>query len=120
MHGGTVSQVDGILRVIGDSRFLWATELDLQRGLEQTLTAAGYEVESEVRLNPRDRIDLLVDRIGIEVKVDGPWRTVERQLRRYLESDQLDALVLVTAKGTHRQIRPADRLHVHQITRSGL
>jgi hypothetical protein len=37
-------------------------------------------VEREVRLNARDRIDLLVDRVGIEVKVTGAWRDVERQL----------------------------------------
>lgn len=109
-----------ILDVLRHTRFRWATEDELQRGLTQALAESGFQVEREVRLNARDRIDLLVGRVGIEVKIDGPWRTVERQLDRYLECELLDAVVLVTAKAMHQRIAPRPRLWIHQLSRSGL
>lgn len=115
----------GLIEVLGGHRFLWSSEAELQRGLADAIVAAGVDVEREVRLNARDRVDLLVDRLGVEVKVAGAWRDVERQLRRYLESPLLDELVLVTAKALHRRIPQGDvvagkRLYVHQLEASGL
>ena len=100
--------VDAILAVIHSCRFRHANESDLQAGLARALTDAGYEVQREVRLNARDRIDLLVARVGIEVKVAGVPRDVERQLGRYARSDLVDALVLVTTRARHR---PPDTMH---------
>lgn len=46
-----------------------------------------------------DRIDFLVeDGIGIEVKVAGGYNEVMRQLARYAESDQVQAIVLATTR----------------------
>jgi hypothetical protein len=122
-NGSPTSAVE-ILDVLRAQRLLWSTEDELQRGLAAVLEGAGVDVVREVRLNARDRIDLLVDRVGIEVKVTGAWRDVERQLRRYLESDLLDELVLVTAKALHRQIPQGavngKSLLVHQLEASGL
>lgn len=117
---------DELLATLARARFLWSAEDELQRGLAAALEAAGHEVEREVRLNPRDRIDLLVDRIGIEVKIAGARRDVQRQLRRYLTSDLLDELILVTAKAQHLTIPTAcqlyagKRLYVHHLGASGL
>jgi hypothetical protein len=109
---------------IAAARFRWATEDDLQRGLAEALAAKGHVVEREIRLNARDRIDLLVDRVGIEVKTAGATRDVERQLLRYLESDLIDELVLVTAKAMHRRIPQGavgrKHLFVHQLQASAL
>lgn len=110
-----------VIADIAPMRFLWSTEDDLQRGLAQALEGKGYVVEREVRLNSRDRIDLVVDRVGIEVKIAGAARDVERQLGRYLESDRIDELVLITAKAAHRRIiLRVKRLYVHQLEASGL
>jgi len=114
-----------IIDVIRAGRFLWSNEAELQAALAEVLTGAGYPVEREVRLGDRDRIDLLVGRVGIEVKVAGWWRDVERQLNRYRESDGLDALILVTARAQHLRIAAGTRdgaptLYVHQLQRSGL
>lgn len=91
-----------IIAVLSAHHFLYGTEDDLQRGLADALTAAGMAVKREVRLNARDRIDLLVGTVGIEVKVAGDASRVERQLERYAQSDLVTALVLVTNRVRHR------------------
>lgn len=93
---------DAVLEVIRAHRFHHATEDELQAGLAEALTAAGYRVEREARLSARDRIDLLVDAVGVEVKIAGIPRDVERQLARYAESDRVRELVLVTNRARHR------------------
>jgi hypothetical protein len=67
------------------------------------LTEAGATgVEREVAIGTGSRLDLLLGRIGIEVKVKGTPANVARQLQRYAGSDRVDALVLATTVHTHR------------------
>src|SRR6266545_6624548 len=112
--------VDEIVAALRSCRFRWSTEAELQQGLAAALEGGGFPVEREVRIGVRDRVDLLVGgRVGLEVKTAGAWRDVERQLRRYLRSDRLEELVLVTAIALHRRIAQGDvggkRLLVHQL-----
>lgn len=94
----TVEQVASIIR---GYRFNFVDEYQLQDGVAEALRRAGLNVRREVRLNPRDRIDLVVDRIGIEIKVAGQTSNVARQCRRYLESTAVDELILVTNRPRH-------------------
>jgi hypothetical protein len=86
-------------------RFLHADEDALQEGCQLVLQRAGYIADREVRLDARNRIDLRVVsegvRVGIEVKIAGRRDAVLRQLTRYAESDQIDALILVTTCVRH-------------------
>jgi hypothetical protein len=97
-------ELDAVMAVLHSTRFLWSTEDDLQRGLDQALRAAGLTVEREHRLDPRNRLDLLVGTVGIEVKVKGDWRDVSRQVVRYCASDAIDSLVLVTCRSDHTRV----------------
>lgn len=90
-----------IAAIVRRSRLRYANEDELQEGLAAALTAAGARVEREVRLTSRDRIDLLVGTIGIEVKIAGDARRVERQLERYAASDRVTDLILVTNRARH-------------------
>lgn len=106
------AELAGVVRVvvatIRTARIRYVSEHELQAGLAQVLAIAGLDVQEEVRLNDRDRIDLLVQRddlaprVGVEVKVAGAPRDVDRQLARYAESPMVDALVLVTNRARHR------------------
>lgn len=89
------------MNIIDGCRFTWQDERQLQDGLEDALTQAGLTVHREVVLAPHERIDFLVDRVGVEVKVKGAPHTVARQLQRYAHSDRIDALVLVTSRAQH-------------------
>lgn len=93
--------MDEVARLLAGRRFLYASEDDLQRALASILENEGYEPRREVRLSRRDRIDLMVGRVGIEVKVAGKPEAVMRQLVRYSESPEVDALILVTARARH-------------------
>lgn len=120
----------GIVTLLGQQSFCYASEADLQAAIERVFDVAGVHAEREVRLTARDRIDFLVDRVGVEIKIDGGSRDVERQLRRYLESDCIDGVLLVTTRSKHRAIEqgtvtagdPPSRkaLRVLQLTTTGL
>lgn len=93
------AELAGLLRA---QRWTYQREDGLQQAVEQFL--AWWLPEREVRLAPRDRIDLLVGRVGVECKVAGNAESVLRQLRRYAESDRIDALILVTSRAAHSRM----------------
>ena len=77
-------------------------EYDIHAQVASALGAAGLEYEHEYRLGPRCRIDFRVGRVGIEVKKGRPASSdLAKQLRRYLASDALDAVIVVTQRVTH-------------------
>lgn len=75
--------VDTITQRIKNHAFSFADEDELQRGLAEVMPETA---QREVRLTPRDRIDFLVDGIGIEVKLAGSISALTRQLHRYAQS----------------------------------
>jgi hypothetical protein len=104
-----IAQVHAVADLVRGFRFHYGDEDQLQEGLASALQSRGLEVQREVRLTARDRIDLLVERVGVEVKVAGRPDGVVRQLRRYAASDQVDGLVLVTNRVRHLAV--PDRLN---------
>lgn len=58
----------------------------------------GLSFELRDRSKGPDRIDFVVDRIGVELKVDGGFAEVLRQLGRYARHDSIDGLVLVSTR----------------------
>lgn len=121
--GGTVEQevtriewrylepvADTIEKAILGWRFMYGDEKALQNGIEVALHRAGLDVTREVSLNPRGRVDFLVQttaggrrpRTGLEVKVAGSLEAVMRQLQCY--APHVDDLVLVTTKPRHAQL----------------
>lgn len=69
---------------------------DLLEGpLSDVAAERGLVLGREVVLSPESRIDFQIGRVGIECKVDGDRMQVYRQVKRYLEHDALEALVLV-------------------------
>ncbi|MBQ3423660.1 MAG: hypothetical protein IJH38_00470 [Clostridia bacterium] len=72
-------------------------ECDIHAAVAAALRGSGIEYQHEYRLGPRRRIDFRAGRVGIEVKKGRPASAaLTRQLRRYLESDDLDGVVVVT------------------------
>lgn len=106
-------------------RFSCAPESALQKGIAEALKALGLTFEREARLGQRDRIDLLVGapsdaRLGLEVKVQGAFPAVVRQVQRYLAHPEVSGLLLVTTRAGHTELpstlggKPVAVLHVSQ------
>jgi hypothetical protein len=95
-----------IARVLGLYRFHYGSEVDLQLGIEKALEDAGVPFTRELTFKKvLGRIDFMVHalyEVGIEVKIGGANTDVGRQLARYLKTDELDGIVLVTSKRRHR------------------
>jgi len=76
-------------------------EYDIHAAVARALSDAGLEYEHEYRLGPRCRVDFRVGRVGIEVKKGRPASSeLAKQLRRYLESDEIDAIIVVVQRVT--------------------
>lgn len=74
-------------------------EYDLHGMVAQALQQADIPFRHEAPLAPRCRVDFLCDRVGIEIKRGKPDRLpVEKQLRRYAETGNVSALILVSEK----------------------
>ena len=80
--------------------FRFSSERDLQDGIEQVLNRLSVANKREARLTNEERVDFLVNRVAVEVKTKGNRVSVMRQLSRYAECPDVDAIVLVTAKQT--------------------
>jgi hypothetical protein len=78
-------------------------EAGLSAIVRMRLQAAAVEFDSEVCLDGdrRNRIDFVVGRVGLELKIDGSPSSVLRQLDRYAAADELDAVVLITTRRSH-------------------
>lgn len=92
---------------IATFRFNFVTEEELHRGLAELFVLTGLQAEAEVVLAPGDRIDFLIESIGVEAKISGSATEILRQLQRYAASPRVSELVLVTRKLQHaRQFPP--------------
>jgi hypothetical protein len=97
-----IAQVSQIAAAISANRYRYSQETRLHEGIEQVLADAEIAAVREAHLTSAERIDFLAGRIGIEVKIAGRAPDVQRQLRRYAASPDVDALVLVTTRARHR------------------
>ena len=86
-----------LICLIGSVRLDLSTEGAVQRGLGRLLDEERIPYKAEVILAPSDRIDFLVGRVGVEVKIGHPRRAILRQLERYARSDRVDTLLLVSS-----------------------
>lgn len=94
------------LRALLASASFGATdERDIQEAIAVLLARKKVRFKREVVLwkpmppeRGGDRIDFLVGRVGIEVKVAGSRNEVMRQLERYCRSDRIDAILLATTR----------------------
>ena len=90
-------KAEEIKLLLARCRFRHTSEEDLQEALGRLFSTSGVPFEREVRLNPRDRIDFLLEGgIGLEVKIKGSAASTASQMRRYSASERVTALILVT------------------------
>ncbi len=90
--------------ILFHARYRYNSEKELQLAISQILYQSNLPWKTEVPLTKKDRIDFMVGDIGIEVKVGGSFQQVLRQLHRYACLPEVQGLVLVTTRQSHRDL----------------
>lgn len=96
--------VDDVVAALSNRRYRYASEVALHAGLSEALTEAGIDHEREVQV-AGGRIDFLIGSLGVEVKIKGSTEALGRQLARYAADPRIEALLVVTSRPSHRQVR---------------
>ena len=85
-------------------------EQDIHQAVTRRLTEAGLPFTHEKNLAPGCRIDFWCGGVGIEIKKGKPVRrAVMEQAARYLESGQLEGLLLVVERSANLPGRILDK-----------
>ena len=92
------SAVTAVARVLGNYLYRYSCEIDLQDRMQEVLEGAGYAVGRERILDSRSRIDLWLDGIVVEVKVDGSLSSALRQIGRYMKHPDVRGIVLASTE----------------------
>jgi hypothetical protein len=104
---GHALHAEHIVDVLTESQMQFVTEAELQAEIATALAAAGVDAVREVRLSDGvSRIDLMSADVGIEVKTNGSWADVFRQLTRYAHCPEIRSLVLVSTRTRHHHLPP--------------
>lgn len=106
-----------VVEVLSSTRYPGCPdEYALQDAAAERLRATNAPVEREVALSARDRADLMVDGVCVEVKVAGSAGQVLAQLRRYATHPQVESLVLLTRRAQHCVLRTTRELEGKPLT----
>lgn len=93
--------METLIDLIQSFQIPFGSEQQMQDTIERILKAESIKFSREHVFSPRDRIDFLVGRIGLECKTAGSPSKVLGQLLRYAERPEIDGLLLVTSRHTH-------------------
>lgn len=84
-----------VCRLLAGRRYAIQDERSLQDGLEQVLRASAVPYVREFVLDASSRPDFMLGNLAIEVKTKGSVAQFLRQAYRYLEHDQVHALIAI-------------------------
>jgi hypothetical protein len=91
---------DAVAKLLRGYRLPVSNEADMQRAVEEALQFEAVPYQREV-VQGGDRIDFVVEKVGIELKVKGSVAPVTRQLFRYALWEGISELLVVTSVGQH-------------------
>ena len=95
-------EVIDLVEFIRKLKIPYSTEKEMQESLFSCFSSAGFNVQREFSLSPKDRIDFLITlesgAVGVECKTKGTPISIYRQLERYSKYDCISSLVLITSK----------------------
>lgn len=80
-------------------RYRYNSEIQLQDGMQRVLEQAGYQVLREHLLGARrQRSDLWIDGLVVEVKVDGSLAAALRQVSDYMKVEKVRGVILASTE----------------------
>lgn len=98
-----------LVDLLRSHRFRFSSEVELQDMVERVLKEAEIPHQREWDLGVAGRIDFFVyGDIGLEIKTKGSPTQVAAQVLRYCERDEIDYVVLLTARMTLSSLLPEE------------
>lgn len=92
----TRNKIENLAALIKSRYYRYSDEIELQDRIADLFLSQNTPYIRECSITAESRIDFLVDRIGIEVKTDGSASQLIRQIHRYLTTEKIDGLIVVT------------------------
>ena len=88
--------IDELSHLLTGYRFRFASEKDLQNGIEAILTQAGIPYHRETSLSAPNRPDFMIENgIALEVKIKGSLANLLRQANRYAQHEEVQSILIV-------------------------
>lgn len=95
--------IETLIKILQSARIPYSTEVEMQNAIEELLKEKTIPYFREYSLSKRDRVDFMVGGIAIECKVRGQPMAVYKQIERYTEHEEVEAVVVFT--GRHMGLR---------------
>lgn len=95
-----LSELDRLVKILKDKKFPLEKESYLQVKIAETLLENGIEFDREKQLDKHNRPDFLLrsSAVAIEVKINGSKPDIYKQVLRYSEFENVEAVLLITNK----------------------
>jgi hypothetical protein len=90
--------VNRFLSVISQYEFNINDEKELQVLMEKVLIENNIHAKREYSLEPYGVVDFFYENVAFEVKIKGQKKAIYRQCRDYCEHEDVNGLVLITAR----------------------
>lgn len=87
--------MDELKLLLSSYRYRFASESQLQEGIERVFLNHSIDYQREPVITQRDRPDFMVGKTVVEVKIKGTLNALLRQIARYAEHDQVDRILVV-------------------------
>lgn len=94
--------INRIRAAIEAYHFHFDNETELQEAIGQALAENGIPFERHPRLSAQDIPDFMIPPgICLEIKIKGSQASVLRQIHRYAQQPQVEAIILASTKNRH-------------------
>ena len=87
--------------LLGAQQFGFSDEDSLQAAIAAALAFEGWDYQREFVLDPTNRLDFLVGRVAVEVKIAGTSRQLLDQIERYSLDERVAAMVVISTITGH-------------------
>jgi hypothetical protein len=91
-----------VIELLDSCRFHFSTERDIQDAIEKVLNSQSIPFEREKVATRTERFDFFLNGLVVEVKTQGSFADLLRQVHRYAQLDMVQEILVVTTKSNHR------------------
>lgn len=92
----TKKTIVNILSIIDNYKFFYRNEKELQKQIEDIFISKKINYQREYSFGELGIVDFFINGVAFEIKIKGSKMAIYRQCKRYTESPEVKALVLIS------------------------